>query len=106
MVTDIVNGGNITSPPCRVNIEVVLPCATEGESVTVQLLDAAGSVVGARSQTDAFFLFGRNRNGNVLAGTIAAGTYTIQAIANGVVQPSPTTFTLSGSCVRSQMDNN
>jgi hypothetical protein len=92
---DIVNGGSIASPPCDVSIEAVLPCATTGKNLTLQLLNQNGSV---RSKVEVFpfFLFGNNQQA-VGAGRISAGTYKIQAVANGVVQPSPITFTL-GQC--------
>jgi hypothetical protein len=99
VVTSIVNGGTIASPPCDANIEVVLPCTTTGKSVTVQLLNQKGNIVKAKEEVFPFFLFGNN-NRDIGAGKIASGTYKIQALVNGVVQPSPLTFTL-GKCVRS-----
>jgi hypothetical protein len=99
VVTTIVNGGTIASPPCDVNIEAVLPCATTGKNVTVQLFNQKGSIAKSKDEVVPFFLFGNN-NKDIGAGKIAAGTYKIQALANGVVQPSPVTFTL-GKCVRS-----
>jgi hypothetical protein len=96
---NIVNGGTITSPPCDLNIEAVLPCATTGDTVTIQLLNQNGGVIESRDQRAPFFLFGNNK-GNILSGKIAPGTYRIQAVANGVVQPSSITFTIAGRCVR------
>ena len=99
VVARIVNGRTISSPPCSVNIEVVLPCITKGERVTLQLLHMNGTVVQARNESEPFFLFGNNPPNNILSGKIAPGTYKIQAVvAGGIVQPSPTTFTLSGTC--------
>ena len=86
------------SPPCDINIETELPCATKGKRVTLQLLDESGSVVRERNRTSPFFFFPRNRANN-LEGRLRSGTYKIQVVANGVVQPNPHTFTLVGSCV-------
>lgn len=98
-VANIVNGGTISSPPCDVNIEAVLPCATTGKNITMQLLNATGSVMNTRTEkATQFFLFG-NKDANVYRGKIAPGTYTIRALMNGVVQPSPKKFTLSGNCI-------
>jgi hypothetical protein len=97
-VANIVNGGTIASPPCDVNIEAILPCATTGKNVTMQLLHLNGTVVTTNEQVVPFYLFGNNKD-YILAGKIRAGTYKIQAVAKGVVQPSPVTFTL-GKCVR------
>jgi hypothetical protein len=96
-VASIVNGGMIRSPPCDMNIEAVLPCATNGKNVMLQLLHQNDTIISSRNETVPFFLFGNMRN-NVLSGKIAAGSYKIQAVANGIVQPSPATFTLSGAC--------
>ena len=99
VVANVVNGGTITSPPCDLNIEVVLPCATTGKNVSVQLLQPNGTIIRARDEVEKFFLFGNTKT-NIYAGKIASGTYTIQAVANGIVQPSPATFTLAGNCRR------
>jgi hypothetical protein len=98
VVADIVNGETIASPPCDVNIEAVLPCATTGEMIAVQLLNQKGNIVKAKEEVSPFFLFGSN-NKDIGAGKIMAGTYKIQALVNGEVQPSPVTFTM-GKCVR------
>jgi hypothetical protein len=95
---DIVNGGTINSPPCSINIEAILPCASNGSKAVVQLL-RNGAVINQREEGEPFFLFGNNK-ANILPGTIASGTYTIQALINGVVQPAPLTFTLAGRCIR------
>jgi hypothetical protein len=95
---NIVNGGTITSPPCDLNIEAVLPCSTSGKKVTIQLLNQLGAVIKEKNRTSPFFLYTMNR-ANALDGKLKSGKYTIQAVANGVVQPSPQTFTLAGSCL-------
>lgn len=97
VVAKIVNGRTVTSPPCELNIEVVLPCATTGKNVSVQLLHQNGTVIRARDEVEKFFLFGNTKT-NILAGKIPPGTYIIEAVANGIVQPSPATFTLAGRC--------
>jgi hypothetical protein len=100
VVARMVNGGTIRSPPCDMNIEVVLPCATKGKDMTIQLLNQNNTIIRSRNESVPFFLFG-NIKSNVLAGKLASGTYKIQAVsATGIVQPSPITFTLSGSCRR------
>lgn len=96
-VTNIANGATITSPPCDVNIEVVLPCVTSGKTVSLQLIAHNGTVIAARDEVERFFLFGNNKN-NILPGKIASGTYTVQAIETGNIQPTPTKFTLAGRC--------
>jgi hypothetical protein len=95
---DIVNGGTINSPPCSINIEAILPCASNGSKVVVQLLRNR-VVVNQREEVEPFYLFG-NGKADILPGTIASGTYTIQTLINGVVQPAPFTFTLAGRCIR------
>jgi hypothetical protein len=95
---DIANGGTINNPPCSINIEAILPCASKGATATVQLLQG-GTVIQELAERSRFFLFGNNKN-NILPGTIVSGTYTIQTKVNGVVQPAPFTFTLAGTCVR------
>jgi hypothetical protein len=95
---NIVNGGTISSPPCNLNIEAVLPCATQGKRITVQLLNQTGAVIQERNRRSPFFLYSTNR-ADMLNGRLKAGTYTIQAVADGVVQPSPHTFILAGNCV-------
>ena len=97
VVATIVNGGMIKSPPCDINIEAVLPCFTNGKNVTLQLLNKNETVINTRNEGTPFFLFGNNK-ANILAGKIVPGTYKLQAVANGIVQPSPIKFTLSGSC--------
>jgi hypothetical protein len=96
---NIENGGIIASPPCNVNIEVVLRCATTGKNVTVQLLIQNGTVAVTNELLVPFFVFGNvtqtSKKPNIADGKNTAGTYTIQAIENGVVQPSPVTFTLN-----------
>jgi hypothetical protein len=99
VVADIFNGGTIASPPCDVNIEAVLPCVAAGEEVTVQLLNQKGNIVKSKEEVVPFFLFGNN-NKDIGGGKITAGSYKIQALVNGVFQPSPVTFTM-GKCVRS-----
>lgn len=99
VVADVVNGGTYISPPCNLNIEVELPCATTGTNVSVELLDPNGSVISARNESDRYFLFGATKR-NILGGRIASGTYTIQANVNGTIAASPATFTLSGNCKR------
>jgi hypothetical protein len=99
VVAPIVGGGTIRSPPCDMNIEAVLPCATKGKDVTIRLLDQNNTIIQSRNESVPFFLFG-NIKSNVLTGKVAAGTYKIQAVANGIVQPSPVMFTLSGTCKR------
>jgi hypothetical protein len=96
-VRNIVNGGTITSPPCDVNIEVVLPCATAGKTVSLQLLHRNGTVISTRDEVEKFFLFG-NSKANIFSGKIASGKYTIQAVENGNILPSPATFTFAGRC--------
>jgi hypothetical protein len=98
LVANIANGGTINNPPCSINIEAILPCASKGATAMVQLLQG-GSVIQELAETSRFFLFGNNKN-NILSGTIASGTYTIQTKINGVLQPAPFTFTLTGTCVR------
>jgi hypothetical protein len=95
---DIVNGGTINSPPCSINIEAILPCASNGAKAVVQLL-RNGVAVNQREEVEPFYLFG-NSKANILPGNIASGTYTIQTLINGVVQPAPFTFTLAGRCIR------
>jgi hypothetical protein len=99
VVATIVNGGTITSPPCDINIEAILPCFTNGKKATLQLLNQRNSVISTRNESIPFFLFGNDKT-NVFPGKIASGTYKIQAVTNGIVQPSPIKFTLSGSCKR------
>ena len=99
VVTTIVNGGTVLSPPCDINVEVILPCFTSGKNVTLQLLNQNGTVISNRDEVIPFFLFG-NMKSNVFAGKIAPGKYKIQAVANGAVHPSPIEFTLSGNCTK------
>jgi len=94
---EIANGGTINNPPCSINIEAILPCASKGAKAKVQLLQGS-TVIKELVDTDRFFLFGNNKN-NILPGTIASGTYKIRTKINGIVQPAPFTFTLAGTCV-------
>jgi hypothetical protein len=96
-VATIVNGATITVPPCDLNIEVILPCLTNGKNVTLQLLNSRDKVISTRNESAPIFLFG-NDNANVLPGKIAVGTYKIQVMVDGIVQPSPIKFTLFGIC--------
>ena len=96
-VSNIVNGQIITSPPCNVNIEVVLPCVTTGKNVTLKLLGQNDAVVSTRDEVEEFFLFGNNKK-NIFAGKIASGTCKIQAVDNGNILPSPVAFTFAGRC--------
>jgi hypothetical protein len=94
------NGTTITGPPCKINIEAVVPCvvsSTGGTKVRLELL-RNGVVVRQREEVARYFLFG-NTGTTISAGTIATGTYTIRAVVNGIVQPKPITFTLAGTCV-------
>ena len=100
VVANIGNGGTYISPPCNLNIEVVLPCTTTGTNVSVELLDSNGAIVSASYQDERYFLFGANKR-NIFGGRIASGTYTIQAVTNDtIIEDSPATFTLSGHCRR------
>jgi hypothetical protein len=93
LVSTIANGGTVASPPCGVNIEVLLPCVNG--TVVLELL-SEGNVIQSRVERAApFFLYG-DQGTNILSGAISAGTYVIRAIVNGVVQ-IPTSFTF-GTC--------
>lgn len=93
LVSTLVNGGTVTSPPCGVNIEVLLPCVNG--TVTLELL-SGGNVIRSRvERTAPYFLYG-DQGTNVLSGAISAGTYAIRAIVNGI-SLRPTTFTF-GTC--------
>jgi hypothetical protein len=93
LVSTLVNGGTVASPPCGVNIEALLPCVNG--TVTLELL-SGGTVIRSRvERTAPYFLYG-DQGANILSGAISAGTYAIRAIANGIALPS-TTFTF-GTC--------
>ena len=96
-VANIVNGGTITNPPCRINIEAILPCAPPGTVALMELLQN-GVVVRKKTDRGRFFLFGNSDN-NISPGTIASGMYTIQTTINGFLVPPAVTFTLTGTCV-------
>jgi hypothetical protein len=93
---NIANGATIKNPPCSINIEAILPCTVKGAKVLVQLL-RDGAVVQEYRSEERFFLFGSTSK-NILPGTIASGTYTIQTKINGITQPAPYNFTLAGTC--------
>jgi hypothetical protein len=96
---NIANGSTINNPPCSINIEAILPCTAKGTKVFVQLL-RDGSVVQEYLNEGRYFLFGiTKQKENILPGTIASGTYTIQTKINGILQPAPYNFTLAGTCV-------
>ena len=96
-VATLTNGTSISSPPCSINIEAILQCVDTQAKVRLELLKN-GVVIRQRDEVDRKFLFG-NVGNTISPGAIPAGTYTIRAVLNGVVQPKPITFTLTGTCV-------
>jgi hypothetical protein len=98
VVKTLTSGTTITAPPCNINIEAILPCLPGTVTKIKMELLRNGNVIRQREEESRFFLFG-NVGDTASSGTIAAGTYTIRATINGVVQPKPVTFTLAGTCV-------
>jgi hypothetical protein len=93
----LTDGLTITAPPCNINIEAVVPCLPNTVTKVKLELLRNGNVIRQRDEESRFFLFG-NVGNTISSGSLAAGTYTIRASVNGVVQPNPVTFTLAGTC--------
>ena len=93
-VEPIYDGSVISSPPCEVNIEAVIPCGTE-DYVRIELLQNSTRVKKQREGIHPYFLYG-NRGTYLRSGTIPAGTYTLTAKTNDV-KSQPIMFTL-GEC--------
>ena len=95
LVEPIYDGSTISSPPCQVNIEAVIPCGTTGP-VRIELRKDGKSIKKQREIAQPYFLYG-HRGSDVLTGSIPAGTYTLTAKSNNIKSP-PITFTI-GTCV-------
>lgn len=92
----LVDGVTVSHPPCAINIEAVVPRVT-GSVVTIQLLSIGKRIVTARGEREApYFLFG-DSGGDVFSGRIAAGSYSLRTIVDGVTS-SAINFTLQGTC--------
>ena len=84
----------VSTPPCSVNIEARF-CSTPSTPVTIQLIEN-GVVKNSRVEANGpYFLFG-DSGADILAGTIAPGTYGIRTIVNGTISAT-TPFTM-GAC--------
>jgi SdiA-regulated len=97
-VANVTNGATIPNPPCLINIEAVVPCATTPVTVQLRRFSTGGMrTVNFRiERARPFFLFGDTPQA-VLSGSIAAGTYTLRTIVdNKVSDPVSVTF---GTCV-------
>lgn len=99
-VAPLVNGGTIARPPCQVNIQADVKCGFPiPGTVTVDLRSGTRSVATRGERVAPYFLFGDNEMGDVFAGTIKAGSYSIGASVTipGILIPS-VNFTF-GTCV-------
>ena len=95
LVESIYDGSMISSPPCELNIEAVIPCGAK-DYVRIELLQNRTRIKKQREGKYPYFLYG-NRGTNLRSGMVPAGTYTLTAKTNDNKSP-PITFTL-GECV-------
>lgn len=95
-VTNLVDGGTITNPPCKVNIKIDVLCGSAIDNVRSELFKGTTRIANRSERTEPYFLFGNNGT-DVFAGTIASGTYKLTTKINGIEHPS-ITFTFSGAC--------
>lgn len=100
-LTTLNNATTISRPPCQVSIGVTFKCAFTASMVRLELRNAVtNSLVKSMEEYNApYFLFGDNGQGNIAAGAIPAGEYTVTAIIDGIVHPS-VRFTF-GACTSS-----
>jgi SdiA-regulated len=97
-VANITNGATIPNPPCLINIEAVVPCATTPVTIQLRRFSTGGTrTVNFRvERTLPFFLFGDTPQA-ILSGSIAPGTFTLRTIVGNIVSaPVAVTF---GACV-------
>lgn len=95
----IVGGASIASPPCAVNIESDVTCGDVSVPITGVVTTEVRSGRAIRyargERTPPYFLFG-DSDGDVFAGTIAPGTYSIRTLYQGFESPM-VNFTM-GQC--------
>lgn len=96
-VMTVPNGGTLATPPCDINIEVVLTC-TPGfnyRNVFIELLSGTNVVRRRQELAGPYFLFS-NEGRDVLRGSINPGTYSVRVSAGGKTF-APSVMTL-GTC--------
>lgn len=95
----IVEGRTVVNPPCDVNIEANVTCnpaLVRLEVVTIELMKGEAIVASRGERVAPYFLFGDTPGGNIYAGRVGAGNYTIRTQIAGAESP-PVSFTF-GTC--------